>query len=40
LLPRGKAVLQNGVWKVARSTFCARVIVENPDLASRGACAT
>ena len=39
VLPVGRAVRQEGVWKVAKSTFCARVILENPSLATRGACA-
>jgi hypothetical protein len=39
VLPKGRAVLQQGVWKVARSTFCARMILENPSLATTGACA-
>lgn len=39
-LPRGDAVLVDGTWKVARRTFCARMILENPALASSGACAT
>jgi len=39
VLPRGRAVLQQGVWKVAKSTFCARMILENPSLATTGACA-
>jgi hypothetical protein len=39
VLPKGTAVRQQGVWKVSRSTFCARMILENPALASRGACA-
>jgi hypothetical protein len=40
VLPRGRAVLQDGVWKVARSTFCARLTLSNPDFASPGsACA-
>lgn len=37
-LPIGKAVRQDGVWKVAKSTFCARLILENPTLATAGAC--
>lgn len=39
VLPQGKAVRQAGVWKVARSTFCARLTISDPSLASRGACA-
>jgi hypothetical protein len=39
VLPLGRAVRQQGVWKVAKSTFCARVILEDPSLASVGACA-
>ena len=39
VLPLGKAVRQGGVWKVARSTFCARLTVSDPSLASRGPCA-
>ena len=39
VMPVGRAVLQAGVWKVARSTFCARVAISDPDFASRGACA-
>jgi hypothetical protein len=39
VLPLGRAVRQDGVWKVAKSTFCARMILENPTFASRGACA-
>ena len=38
VLPLGKAVHQDGVWKVAKSTFCARMILENPALATSGAC--
>ena len=38
VLPLGQAVRQQGVWKVAKSTFCARVILENPSLATTGAC--
>ena len=38
VLPIGKAVRQDGVWKVAKSTFCARLILENPTLATAGAC--
>ena len=38
VLPLGKAVRQDGVWKVAKSTFCARMILENPSLATTGAC--
>jgi hypothetical protein len=38
VLPVGRAVRQSGVWKVAKSTFCARVILENPSLATTGAC--
>jgi hypothetical protein len=39
VLPKGTAVRQQGVWKVSTSTFCARMILENPALATRGACA-
>jgi hypothetical protein len=39
VLPRGRAVLDGGVWKVARSTFCARLILSDPATASHGACA-
>jgi hypothetical protein len=39
VLPKGVAVREQGVWKVTRATFCARMILENPTLASRGACA-
>ena len=39
VLPKGTAVRQQGVWKVSKSTFCARMILENPTLATRGACA-
>jgi len=38
VLPLGRAVRQDGVWKVAKSTFCARMILENPALATTGAC--
>ena len=38
VLPVGKAVRQDGVWKVAKATFCARMILENPALATTGAC--
>ena len=38
VLPLGRAVRQDGTWKVARSTFCARMILENPALATSGAC--
>jgi hypothetical protein len=38
VLPKGTAVRQQGVWKVSKSTFCARMILENPDLATSGAC--
>jgi hypothetical protein len=39
ILPRGAAVLDGGTWKVARSTFCARMSLSNPAFASGGACA-
>jgi hypothetical protein len=39
VLPVGRAVRQQGIWKVAKSTFCARVILESPSLATTGACA-
>jgi hypothetical protein len=39
VLPKGTAVRQQGVWKVSKATFCARMILENPTLATRGACA-
>jgi hypothetical protein len=38
VLPKGTAVRQQGVWKVSKATFCARMILENPTLATRGAC--
>jgi hypothetical protein len=39
VMPVGKAVRRAGAWKVARSTFCARLTISDPSLASRGACA-
>ncbi|MEI8000677.1 MAG: hypothetical protein WCI50_04940 [Actinomycetes bacterium] len=39
VLPRGQAVLQDGIWKVARRTFCLRMRLQNPALGSAGACA-
>jgi hypothetical protein len=39
VLPLGGAVSQQGVWKVTKRTFCARMILENPGLATTGACA-
>lgn len=39
VLPPGRAVRQDGVWKVARSTFCARVTTSDPRFAAEGACA-
>jgi hypothetical protein len=40
VLPRGIAVREDGVWKVARSTFCTRLATSNPDFAAPGnACA-
>ncbi len=38
-MPWARPFVEAGVWKVAKSTFCARMIIENPSLASRGACA-
>ena len=40
VLTRGSAVLDGGVWKVSRATFCERMRIENPALASAGPCAT
>ncbi|MFM8304375.1 MAG: hypothetical protein ACKOA9_08785, partial [Actinomycetota bacterium] len=39
VLPEGGAVRRGGTWKVATATFCTRMILEDPDLASGGACA-
>ena len=39
VLPPGRARRQDGVWKVANSTFCARMVLEDPALADRGVCA-
>jgi hypothetical protein len=39
VLPPGRARREDGVWKVARATFCARVILEDPARARSGPCA-
>ena len=39
VLPLGKAVRQDGVWKVATPTFCARMILEDPAVATTRPCA-
>ncbi len=39
VLPPGRARRQDGVWKVATPTFCARMVLEDPSLADRGVCA-
>ena len=39
VLPAGRAVLRNGTWKVATATFCTRMILEDPSLATTGVCA-
>jgi hypothetical protein len=36
VLRRGRAVREDGTWKVATSTFCRRMVLENPALA--GSC--
>ena len=38
VIPLGRAVREDGTWKVARSTFCTRMILEDPALASTGPC--
>lgn len=40
VLAPGQAVREQGTWKVARSTFCSRVILEDPGRATSGACAS
>lgn len=40
VMPRGSAVLDQGLWKVGRATFCERMRIEDPALASAGPCAT
>jgi hypothetical protein len=32
-------VLRDGTWKVATATFCTRMILEDPALATTGVCA-
>ncbi len=39
VLPAGRAVLRDGTWKVATATFCTRMILEDPALATSGVCA-
>ena len=39
VMPEGGAVLDGAVWKVSRATFCERMRIEDPALASAGACA-
>ena len=39
VLPPGRAVRENGVWKVGMSTFCYRMVLEDPALADAGVCA-
>lgn len=39
VLPEGRAVRRAGTWKVATATFCTRMILEDPALASAGVCA-
>jgi hypothetical protein len=39
VLPPSRAVRDGGTWKVARSTFCYRMVLENPALATTGPCA-
>lgn len=39
VLPAGRAVLRDGAWKVATGTFCTRMILEEPALATSGVCA-
>ena len=39
VLPRGRAELDGGTWKVATRTFCLRMILEYPALATAGVCA-
>lgn len=39
VLAPGRAVLDGGTWKVATSTFCLRMVLENPALAEGGTCA-
>ena len=38
VLPPGRAVRRDGTWKVALSTFCTRVVLEDPSLADAGVC--
>lgn len=39
VIPKGRALLDGGTWKVATSTFCRRIILSDPESASMGACA-
>jgi hypothetical protein len=39
VLPPGRAVRRAGTWKVALSTFCTRMVLEDPSLADAGLCA-
>ena len=38
VLPPGRAVRRDGTWKVALSTFCTRLVIEDPSLADAGVC--
>lgn len=38
VLPPGRAVRDAGLWKVSRDTFCTRMALEDPSVASSGAC--
>lgn len=38
-VPPGRAVRDGTTWKVATSTFCLRMVLENPALADGGVCA-
>ena len=39
VLPPSRAVREAGTWKVAKATFCYRMVLENPALANAGPCA-
>lgn len=39
VIPEGRAVREDGTWKVARTTFCRRMVLEDPTLARAGPCA-
>jgi hypothetical protein len=39
VLASAKAVREDATWKVATSTFCFRMVLEDPSLATAGPCA-